>query len=208
MSWMVDPSSLASLVSPWLLLVATFLAAATELVFPPFWGDLTVLAVFFLAARGDVSLPGAFICALLGSTVGALAAYLLGRRYGGRVLRWFGGSVAQRRPLALLRRFGPLLIAVHRFLPVLRGALLYAAGALRLDPLRTLLASFLSSAAWLSVLLMAGSASASTWEAAKLGLASRVRTGSLLVVVAVLLAVTILGHRLARRRAPRRGDAA
>jgi membrane protein DedA with SNARE-associated domain len=76
-----------------------------------------------------------------GYLLGAGVAYWGGKRGGERVLERIGklGGWDQAkgdRLSALFRRWGPLMGALGRFIPPARAASLWAAGALRVDPLR------------------------------------------------------------------------
>ena len=56
---------------PLALYAALAVTAAVENLFPPFPADTIVAFGAFLAARGDASLPGAFLATWLGNVAGA-----------------------------------------------------------------------------------------------------------------------------------------
>lgn len=76
-----------------------------------------------------------------GYLLGAAGAYWGGVRGGARVLEQIGklagwGQAEADRLSALFRRWGPLMGFMSHFLPPIRSASLWAAGALRVDPRR------------------------------------------------------------------------
>jgi membrane protein DedA with SNARE-associated domain len=150
----------------WEALLLIFLLAWLEYVFPPVPGDSTILFGFFLAGTGTLSFTGVALVALSGSVLGALTAYVVGRRLGrsyfflksewareelDRVERWFG-------------RFGPRLLAANRFIPGVRGFFLYAAGIGRMEARGVVIYSSLSNALWVALLAWGGTGLGSTWE--------------------------------------------
>ena len=116
----------------WWTIGIFFIAALTEMLFPPFPGD----AVFFLGLvsleAGGVSVIGAFLAAVLGGLAGFVALYWLGR--------WQGRDLFIRRNRGLFsvehlerveswfRRWGAAVIIFGRFLAGVRSAVPLAAG--------------------------------------------------------------------------------
>jgi membrane protein DedA with SNARE-associated domain len=139
------------------------LCALIEYVFPPFPGDTVVLLGGVYAVRGEK--PWGLVLAVvsLGSVAGAAFDYWVGTRIGHRLdlapegRLFMGVTHAQLRQIQeRMRRTGPLLIALNRFLPAVRGVLFLAAGAARL-PFRTVIAlGALSAIIWNALLLAAG----------------------------------------------------
>ncbi len=167
MSWLNDPATAAFALPPLALGLFVFGSAWLEYLFPPYWGDTFVLLGFFLAGQGAVEPAAIFVAAATGSFLGSLAAYYLGRRYGMRVTRRIFPKhrrlPSRERVQSLFQRFGDKLLLINRFLPVVRGVMLYAAGAMRM-PLRTvLLYCTLSNLAFISLLMWAGLWTADSW---------------------------------------------
>lgn len=135
-----------------------------------------------------------------GYLVGAAGAYWGGQRGGARALeriaRLGGMSQAEGDRLsALFRRWGPLMGLVSRFLPPVRAASLWAAGALQVDPRRYFPAVALSTLAYNGLWLAAGHSVAPLLQRA-LGWIAPVSGGILL---------TLLLFRLVRTRQGRGG---
>ena len=153
MSLFTELQDLLTLLPAWAFLLFLFGSALLEYVIPPYWGDLFLLLGFFWALQGNLSPVPVFLVGVVGGSVGAAAAYGIGRRHGlgvarrivrlGRRAKIDGGRVD-----GMLERFGTPILAVNRFLPVLRGLMLYGAGALRLPFGRSMAHTFLSNVAW------------------------------------------------------------
>ncbi len=168
MLWLDDPIAAALALPPLALPLLVFGSALLEYVFPPWWGDSLVLMGFFLAAQGAASPPLLFAAAIAGSALGAAAAYGLGRRYGLALVRLAfrrrSRSRSRRRTRDLFRRFGEPVLLVNRFLPVVRGGMLYGAGALGLRFWRSFVYANVSNLAFLTLLMWIGFLTAGSWE--------------------------------------------
>jgi membrane protein DedA with SNARE-associated domain len=130
------------------------LSAALEPVFPPYPGDLVSMFGAFLAFSAGIHLVGIYLSMSVGSLVGGLLVYELGRFLGLRRDRWprfLRGPKTERTltaVLGLFDRHGSVLMAINRFWPTLRAVFFLAAGMAGLP--RTHVAAFggLSSLAW------------------------------------------------------------
>lgn len=117
---------------PGLLLVVVFAAAAIEYVFPPFWGDTLMLAGCAVAGLERGTLVLVFGAAVLGSIVGSMAAWWMGRRFGHASMRLLARSERAQRLHARAERLylnhGSRVLALNRFLPGARAFFLPLAG--------------------------------------------------------------------------------
>lgn len=203
MPWLEDPVTAAMALPPLAVLLLVFGSAFLEYVFPPWWGDSLVLLGFFLAAQGTASLPLVFAAAVAGSALGGVAAYGLGRRYGLALLRFLvrrRRSQSRRRTRELFQRFGERVLLVNRFLPVVRGAMLYGAGAMKLRFWPALLYTNVSNLALMAFLMWLALLTAGSWE--ELQTAARHYNQLLGLAVAAGVGVWIVAA-LARFRTPR-----
>jgi len=167
MPWLDDPIALLTALPPLVLPLFVLGSAALEYVVPPFWGDLFVLLGFVLAGQGASSLWLVFLAAFVGSLCGAAIAFFLGRRYGMALARRMAlgpRDGSRRRVRRLLERFGERVLVANRFVPVVRGLMLYGAGAFRLRPESALFYTALSNVAWLTLLMGTGVATAGSWD--------------------------------------------
>ena len=148
-----------------LLLVAA--AGIGEYLFPPVPGDTVMLFGFFLAGRGDLPFGGVLACALGGSMIGAEVAYTLGSRLGHSyffIRRSRVAKAALPRLQRYFERFGVGMILVNRFLPVLRGFFLLAAGIGKMPRMATFVCSTISNLAWILLIAWVGHRFGTSWE--------------------------------------------
>ncbi len=183
------------------------ISAALEYVIPPYWGDSLILLAFFLCGQGSASPTSIFGAALLGGILGAMIAFMLGRRYGlsflRRVSRRRGRGHGQRMQ-KMLERFGERALAVNRFLPVVRAFSLYAAGMLHLRFWRVLFYSTLSNLGWILLLMSVGLLGSGTVEQLQSNFQFASRLAAALTVPLLAAAAFAAWHRL--RRAPITAD--
>ena len=176
------------------------LAAVMEYLLPPFPGDTLMLLGFFLAGHGDLPFAGVLAAALAGSLVGAEAAYRLGARLGKSYFflrRSRLTAAALPSPEHYLARFGTGLLLVNRFLPVLRGFFLYAAGMGKMSRTSTFLCANASNLAWVLLIAWVGHRFGTSWD--RLQQVFRTYTGVIGLVLLAYVAFTLLRYRFRRR---------
>jgi membrane protein DedA with SNARE-associated domain len=171
-------------------------SAAIEYVFPPFPGDAVTLFGAVLVTGYGWSFGLVLGAVMLGSLVGALAAYQLG-------VVWARRRSAKPRPLldavvARFRRHGPIYIVVNRFLPGVRGLIFVAAGLAGVDRRRVLLYATISALAWNLAIMGLGAALGANLDA----LEELVETYTMAAwaVVIVVIGVALLVWLRRRRR--------
>ena len=164
---LANPAEILAAWPVFLLPLIILVSALLEYVIPPYWGDSAILLGFFVAGQGIASPAVLFAAAFLGSCLGALGSFLLGRRFGLVMTRWLS---QKRRSRALgslddfLERFGEKALIFNRFIPVVRGLFLYGAGAARLRIKESMFYAALSNLAWTSLLMGVGLLTAGSWE--------------------------------------------
>ena len=192
---------------PAALYLALGAAAAVENVFPPLPSDTVVAFGSFIAARGHGSAAGSFLSTWAGNILGAMFMYYMGRRFGAERLmaRLSGGGEGDAG--AKIRfwygKRGVWALAFSRFLPGARALVPPIAGALRVPPLKALLAMALASGLWYGVITWLAFRVGGDWDAlsARIGGASRATGLTALVVAALFVAIWALRRTRARRRA-------
>jgi len=135
-------------------------AALIEYVFPPFPGDAIVVFGTFLVVRRGWSPAGVYGAVMLGSAIGSMAVYAVGRALAER---------GHRRPaldavIARFSRHGALYLVINRFLPSVRALFFVAAGMARLPWWQVLACGLASAAAWNALLLALGLWLGASWE--------------------------------------------
>jgi membrane protein DedA with SNARE-associated domain len=142
--------------------------AFIEYVFPPFPGDaVTVFGAFLVARRGWPAAP-VLGAVMLGSSLGSMLTYAVGRLIARSEARWHGWLVRIRpridRILERFARHGALYLAINRFLPSLRALFFLAAGMARLPVWKVLAFGLISQLAWSGLLFAIGATVGSEWS--------------------------------------------
>lgn len=199
LAWLTD-------LPPVALYAALALFAAAENVFPPLPADTIVAFGAFLAARGEASLPGAFLATWLGNVGGALAMYGVGRRIGAeRLTRRFpalGLSQGATTRLAdLYGTYGVPALFLTRFLPAVRAIVPPVAGMLRVPFPTAAIAIALASAVWYGTIAALAYSVGARWDQLAERMANVGRTtGVVAVAVVVIVACVVLVRRRRRRQ--------
>lgn len=156
--WIVDVLARSSYLGVALLMLA-------ENLFPPIPSELIMPLAGFVAARGDMSLPGVIAAGTLGSVLGALPWYWLGRRYGadrlrklaGRHGRWLTVSPADvDRARTWFDRHGRTGVLVGRLVPAVRTLISVPAGLAAMPMIPFLVYSTIGTLVWTTLLAGAG----------------------------------------------------
>jgi len=177
--------------SPAGVLGLMFFIAYIENIFPPSPSDVVLVFSGTLIGVGVVGFAPALIFATLGSTLGFMTAYVLGRYFeqhfvSGRYHRYLPAN-AIHQVERLFNRFGYGVIVANRFLAGTRAIVSFFAGMSKMNLPATTLLSAVSAAVWNSILLYMGMIFANNWRVAAqyLGIYSKVAT----VVVGVALVI-------------------
>ena len=178
------------------------LSACIEYLFPPFPGDTITVFGAFLVARRGWSAPAVFGAVTVGSAIGCMIDYAVGRWLGGTEERWARGRIGRYRAqidglIEKFARHGGLYIAINRFIPSLRALFFVAAGMARLRWWVVLAYGTLSALLWNALLLLVGVTVGQSWDR----LVSLFETyGMAFWSLAAIAVVAVVVRRLARRR--------
>jgi membrane protein DedA with SNARE-associated domain len=192
---------------PYGVLIAIFFVAYTENLFPPAPCDVLLVFAGTLVGAGTVGFAPAVAAASLGSTLGFMSAYGIGRYLddhikAGKFVKYLPTSAFDQVE-RLFQKYGYAVIVINRFLAGTRAVVSFFAGMSRMNlPLTTLL-SAISATIWNALLIYFGMAFANNWRqvVSYLALYSKVAT----LVVLVVLGVGIWLY-FRRRRAARAGS--
>jgi membrane protein DedA with SNARE-associated domain len=166
----------------------------------------TMLFAGFDVYNHTLSLPGIIVAGVIGDVLGASIAYTIGF-YGSRELLERQGSKLHLSQSRLDRahrwfeRYGTWTVFVTRFVPVVRAAFPYAAGASKMPFARFITLSALGSVVWVSGLAVLGREVGRNWTSWRHHLEYVDYVGAALVVAAIV-------YLIVRRSRPGRGDAA
>jgi membrane protein DedA with SNARE-associated domain len=136
-----------------------------ENVFPPIPSELIMPLAGFTAARGDLSFAGVIVAGTLGSVLGALPFYYLGRfvgearlrRLADRYGRWLTVSGKDiERATGWFIRHGSITVFVGRLVPGVRSLISIPAGLVGMNLIPFLLYTTFGAALWVTALTSAG----------------------------------------------------
>jgi membrane protein DedA with SNARE-associated domain len=172
-----------------------------ENLFPPIPSEIILPFAGALVSDGGMGFVGAVTAATLGSLVGALLLYAIGR-YGGRPLIYRYSWILRLNEAQLDRadawfdRRGPWIVLFGRLIPGVRSVVSIPAGASEMPLALFIGLTTLGSAVWNSALIGAGWALGDNWEEA----AAVVDSAQLVVIVLVAVSILALAAYLVRRR--------
>ena len=197
--------SLLQELPPYGVLIAVFVVAYIENLFPPAPCDVLLVFAGTLVGAGSVGMAPAVAAATLGGTLGFMSAYGIGHYLDEHIKAGKFGkylpATAFDQVERLFQKYGYAVIVINRFLAGTRAVVSFFAGMSKMNlPLTTLL-SAISAAVWNTLLIYFGMAFANNWRqvVGYLALYSKVAT----VVVLILLAFGIWLYVRRRRAASR-----
>ncbi len=173
---------------------AIFLVAFIENIFPPSPSDAIVVFGGALAAMEKGNFLAALAAGAIGSTVGFMTSYGIGKWFGRVILE--AGRIKFIRPEILHRSeawfaaYGYWLIAANRFLAGTRAIVPFFAGIAGLNLVKTSVLSLVSSVLWYGILIYAGYSLGEHWE--KVGFFLKTYSEVMTVIVVIVLAVLIV----------------
>lgn len=140
-----------------------------ENLFPPIPSEIVLPLAGFLVGRGEIGFVPALVAATIGSVVGALMLYALGRwgglplvlRYG-KILRITRADV--ERSEEWFARYGDWVVFFTRMVPLARSVVSVPAGMMRMPLLRFTLLTTAGTTIWNVILIGAGWALGSNWQ--------------------------------------------
>lgn len=189
-----------------LIYILLAVSAVVENLFPPIPGDTITAFGAFLVGVGRLHFAGVYIATTLGSLMGFMCLFWIGRRLGRRFFvekdyRYFkAGDI--RRAEAWFERYGYLLVLMNRFLPGVRSAISLAGGISRLEAGRVAALALVSCGIWNLVWILLGYALGTHWETVQgqmTAIMTRYNT-AVLVLFALIILLLIIRKKLFRRR--------
>lgn len=142
--------------------VGAGLLIALENLFPPLPSELILPLAGFAASQGTLSLTGAIVWTTVGSVVGAMALYWLGRTLGrDRVLAlWLRLPLVEQRDFERTEqwfaRHGRKAVFFGRMVPLFRSLISVPAGLDRMPVWQFLALTTVGSAIWNTTFVLAG----------------------------------------------------
>ena len=203
-----------SQVSAWVLIImekfgylGIIFAMFAENVFPPIPSELIMPAAGFAVARGDLNLILVILAGTLGSVIGALPLYYLGRLLNEDRLMVFTEKYGKyvfvkpsdiRASSVWFDKHGSKAVFFGRMVPGIRSFISIPAGMSKMPILPFLAFTALGSSIWTSLLTIAGYYFGENYEVIETMLAPYSK-GFLLLAVVMIIAWFIKRRLMARR---------
>jgi membrane protein DedA with SNARE-associated domain len=172
---------------------------------PPIPSELVLPLAGYEVSRGELTFVATVAAATLGSLVGALILYAIGR-WGGRpaIDRWgrrlHVGPQQIDRAETWFARWGDWVVLGARLVPGARSVVSIPAGTMRMGVARFTALTTLGSAIWNTVLIGAGWALGDNWEAMTGWVGSASKVVLVVAVLAIAIGGLVLAHRVRRGR--------
>jgi membrane protein DedA with SNARE-associated domain len=139
-----------------------------ENIFPPSPSDIILLFIATLVGIGTIGHIPTIAIATLGSVMGFLTAFIIGRRVGRRAVESGKIPFLSAKSFAKVDRwfdkYGYWVIVANRFLAGTRAVISFFAGMTRLNPWRTTLLSAISALAWNVIVIELGRYLGENWR--------------------------------------------
>lgn len=191
-----------STLDPTWVYVAIFLIAYIENIFPPFPSDVIVVFSGSLVAVGRGHFMFALLAGTLGSTLGFLTMYMIGKWFGKRIIESgrlkFISLVSVHKAEQWFGRYGYGLVVINRFLSGTRAVVSFFAGVSNLDITKTTILSFASSFLWNCILVYSGYLLGQNWQ--KVGLYLSVYSQAVTAVVVVVVLFFVFRYFFVRKK--------
>ncbi|MDQ3012095.1 MAG: DedA family protein [Acidobacteriota bacterium] len=177
-----------------------FLIAYVENIFPPSPSDVLLVFAGTLIGLGTIGFPSSLFFSTLGSTLGFMTAYGLGRYFEGHIVEGRFGRYLPVSTIAraeqMFQRFGYGVIIANRFLAGTRAIVSFAAGMSRMNLPMTTAMSAVGAALWNAILLSLGMIFGKNWQRAR----EYLSIYSTVVTVIVIVVAGIYAWRYFRNR--------
>ena len=189
---------------PWIReygVAAVFVILTFESFGVPLPGESLLIVAAILAGHGDISFPSLFISAWAGAVIGDNIGYLIGRKFGHKLVWQLGGKIGLsaerlRKVETVFARYGPVTVCFARFFNVLRQLNGVVAGTLEMDWRQFLAFNALGAAIWVLLWTTAGRYLSS--HGADIAALAR-KLGILGMVVVLIVVAAALTYVYARR---------
>lgn len=191
-----------STVNPILIYITVFFIAYIENLFPPSPSDLVVAFAGSLAAVAKTTFLGTLTFATLGSALGFITMYWIGK--------WFGYRIVESRKIKFLpidqvhrienwfSKYGFFIIILNRFLAGTRAIVAFFAGMSNLNIKITFTLSALSAFLWNLILVYGGYTLGKNWKK----IAEYLETYWTIVTILIvsIIAFTLIYYYLKKRK--------
>ncbi|WP_258361015.1 DedA family protein [Moorella sulfitireducens] len=186
--------------------IGVFLLITIENIFPPIPSEVILTFGGFITTFSNMNVWGVILSATLGSVLGAIVLYYLGRVLNTyRLERLFGSKFGRmlglkkedvRKAEKWFIKYGNMAVFLCRFVPIVRTLISIPAGISGMKLSVFLPLTTLGTLIWNTVLVYLGRLAGNAWET----IAMYVNLYSMLAAASLLLAALLLGVVLIKRR--------
>ena len=166
-------------------------SAFIENIFPPYPGDLVILAGAYLAGTGEISCMPLFVFTVLGGLAGAMVLYFFGYTKGRLFFTKYNRSYFKLENLKKIeswfQRWGNLILIISRFVAGVRSLIAITAGIGKVPAPRMTFFTLISFCLWYGMLIGGMYVVKSNW----LELVRIIKSYNMLVVIVSAIIVTI-----------------
>lgn len=185
-----------------------FIFAMLEYILPIVPGDLALAFGIFMAIYGGYSPIFIFLTSIAGGALGAIISLLIGlfvsQKFDSDNLSSLlkgiiaGSEEKIKKAIKLINRYGLFIIIVNRFIPVLRGPIVFAAGYCRVNLAKAFSGALISAILFNLMITVASLLIGRNFDALKSFLSTYFESLIIVVIIAFLVYKAIT--RIRRRR--------
>jgi membrane protein DedA with SNARE-associated domain len=189
-----------------------FILIAIENIFPPIPSEVILTFGGFLTTRTDMNVWGVIIASIMGSMVGAIVLYIIGRKLNAeRFVRFFGGRLGKLLHLKLedvgeaerwFMKHGNKAVFFCRFVPVVRSLISIPAGMAKMKMFPFLVLTAIGSFIWNVMLVFLGRIAGNAWET----IAGYVDVYAAIALIVFVLIVIVMGAIFIKKRLLNKGN--
>ena len=191
--------------------IGVFLLIAVENIFPPIHSEIILTFSGFMTTFTTMTIPGVVFFSTIGSVVGALVLYGVGRIFNAqRLEQWLDGKLGKllgfkkedvRKAEEWFLKRGTYTIFFCRFIPIVRSLISIPAGIAKMNLGVFLVLTTIGTAIWNAVLVYLGAVAGNSWETIA-GYIDQYASVVLvvLIVVAAALCIWFIWDRFAKKR--------
>jgi len=182
-----------------------FASAVVENLFPPIPGDTITAFGAFLVGTGRLDYLMVYISTTLGSVVGFMALFMLGRFlerefFINKNYKAFSAEAIVKAE-EWFNRYGYFIVLANRFLPGIRSVISIVSGISRLKIHRVFLLSLLSASVWNLIWIQAGFMLGNNWDVVKEKIADIMKKYNIAAGIAIAVGViAYLCYRIYKKK--------
>ena len=183
---------------------AILLLIAVENIFPPIPSEVILTFGGVMTTMTDMSIPGVILFSTIGSLLGAIVLYGVGRWLNAdRLERWVNGKVGRllhfkaediKKAEKWFDRRGKITVLLCRCIPVVRSLISIPAGMAKMNLPIFLLLTTIGSAVWNTVLVLLGHGAGSQWDVI-VGYVDKYATVTVVVLALACIGAVIFFYR-------------